>query len=653
MNNKKDDLQHNLITALMVLSIAVIAFMAYRDVLGYFFTGIDTVAIIESVRIFAVRDIIPIFSKPLAADTPMPQVVQACYRPVCSLLFSLDYALWGLSPFGFNLTNVLLHVLVSVISFFVVRLLTKRRSIAFISSLLFTLHPVLVEGVSATVRRYDTLITLFILLSLFSFLKYSDSLFKKTKHLAVSIIFYALALGTKEIAVIFPFMIFAYLIFISFSEEISFARKFYKSLKKSLPYIVASMIFIALRTYVIGGIGGYVSKTSGAAAAAQVFIKIGAEYFITLLYPVDFLRIGALFSPYQTAAKQSFFLIILSALLICAAVFRGKIIKTVISDTSKTVNFLRSALAALSAVSLICILSYPLIAPYINRMMQLAYEGTGPQFLIDQMNSRDSYSVEIYLYKARDIILETFFLLLLSSSACLWATYVTGSIKRFPSGSFNLRLTFFLLCWMLLPLGLYLVTSVAGRYYLYIAVIPLTSILAIIIVEGFHYTLRKATKGASLISLLFNNWKIPGFALAVLMSVSFIFYSPLFNDYGEWKDSGVIMHSILSKLGQALPGLPDDAVLHIHNYPDSISSYKKVIPHAEEVVYMNDYNIESWLRMNFPGNKIKIIIESRQELPNYPHELELGISDAAGKDVNVYIKYYWNSNADRAVYLRE
>lgn len=642
MSNEKISFSESpVFTASLLLSIALISFLAYNNVLNYYFTGIDTMSIIDAGRIVSFDDVATIFNNTLAFGTPMADKVQKCYRPIPALSFSLDYAIWKMNPFGYNLTNLILHILVSMLVFFFISLLTKGKHItAWLSAILFTLHPLMAESIPATVRRFDTMVALFVILSLIMFLKHFETLSVKKTYIFFSILFYTLALLTKEVAVILPFIIFiSYIVLHPYESRLS-KESLLNALKGSLPYFILTAVYIIWRSHVLGGIGGYVSKIPGPAAAAQVFIKIGTDYFISLFYPVDFLRIGSLFTPYPSPVKHAFFLILLTALFVSVAVFRIKLKKLIYNDRRMAINVLKSLLAALFAISLIGILSYPLIASYINVMIQRAYDGVGPQFLVNEMNSRDFYSVESYIYKTRDIILRTSFLFLMLTSTGLLVTYDTEKIKRFPSASFNLRITLFLLCWMLLPLGLYLLTSVSGRYYLYIAVIPFTSILALIIVEGFHYTLRKATKGSSLISLLFNNWTIPGFALAVLMSVSFVFYSPLFNDYGEWKDSGVITQTFLKKLSQALPGLPDDAVLHIYNYPDRISSYKNIIPHAEEVVYMNDYNIESWLRMNFPDSKIKIMIESRKELAYYPHDLKLEISNATGNDVNVAIKYY-------------
>src|SRR5439155_23733708 len=47
---------------------------------------------------------------PAAFTTDLFRNHSAHYRPVQTLSLMVDYALWGLNPFGYHLTNVLLHL---------------------------------------------------------------------------------------------------------------------------------------------------------------------------------------------------------------------------------------------------------------------------------------------------------------------------------------------------------------------------------------------------------------------------------------------------------------------------------------------------------------------------------------------------------------
>ncbi|MBI5239226.1 MAG: tetratricopeptide repeat protein [Elusimicrobia bacterium] len=98
------------------------------------------------------------------------------YAPLGWLSYALDYSLWGLSPFGFHLTNLLLHSFNAVLFFgLAARLLRlafpqgERRALAagaFLAALLFAVHPLRVESVSWVSQRRDLLSGLFFLAAL-------------------------------------------------------------------------------------------------------------------------------------------------------------------------------------------------------------------------------------------------------------------------------------------------------------------------------------------------------------------------------------------------------------------------------------------------------------------------------------------------------
>lgn len=98
-------------------------------------------------------------------------------RPVMLLSLMLDSLLWGRNPFGYHLTNLLLHTLCSIMAFLLFygifgRLfLQSSKNIgalwgAFAAALLFAIHPVNSEAVCVVTFREDLLAAFFILLVL-------------------------------------------------------------------------------------------------------------------------------------------------------------------------------------------------------------------------------------------------------------------------------------------------------------------------------------------------------------------------------------------------------------------------------------------------------------------------------------------------------
>ncbi|HJQ83641.1 MAG TPA: tetratricopeptide repeat protein [Candidatus Binatia bacterium] len=105
------------------------------------------------------------------------------YQPLAWLTFGLDYTLWGMDPFGYHLTSVLLHGLGAAVFYLVgVRLLRRAgvgdgrgRLGAAVGALVFALHPLRVESVAWATERRDVLSGLFYLLSVLAYLRMHDA----------------------------------------------------------------------------------------------------------------------------------------------------------------------------------------------------------------------------------------------------------------------------------------------------------------------------------------------------------------------------------------------------------------------------------------------------------------------------------------------
>ncbi|MBU1851227.1 MAG: tetratricopeptide repeat protein [Candidatus Omnitrophica bacterium] len=127
------------------------------------------------------------------------------YRPLQMLSYAIDYRVWGMNPFGFHLTNVLLHFLNAVCAFFLTKKLTKRGPIALLAAVFFAIHPAHAGAVSYVSGRADLLLFLAAFLSILCFVLFRER--KSPVYLAGSTVFFAAALLSKEIAMIIPVLI--------------------------------------------------------------------------------------------------------------------------------------------------------------------------------------------------------------------------------------------------------------------------------------------------------------------------------------------------------------------------------------------------------------------------------------------------------------
>ncbi len=92
------------------------------------------------------------------------------YTPLPMYSLMLDRALFGLSPFGYHLHNLLLHIAAALLLYAVVRRLDCRPAVAFAAALLWAIHPQKAESVLWIAERKDVLCGAFAFLAMWLFL---------------------------------------------------------------------------------------------------------------------------------------------------------------------------------------------------------------------------------------------------------------------------------------------------------------------------------------------------------------------------------------------------------------------------------------------------------------------------------------------------
>jgi len=107
--------------------------------------------------------------------------VMGHWIPVTWLTLGADFAVWGMNPFGYHLTNLLLHTASAVLFYLVSRRLLGLAMPAAspgilslgaaVASLYFAVHPLRVESVAWITERRDLTSGLFFLLTILAYLK--------------------------------------------------------------------------------------------------------------------------------------------------------------------------------------------------------------------------------------------------------------------------------------------------------------------------------------------------------------------------------------------------------------------------------------------------------------------------------------------------
>jgi protein O-mannosyl-transferase len=141
-------------------------------------------------------------------------------RPLIGLSLAVNYALGGYDVVGWHLFNLVLHFLNSLLVFGVVRRALGSKTpmeggpnrtlwVAYAVTVLWMLHPLVTESVTYVFQRTELLMTLFLLLTLYCFIRGTESP-RKTVWFGVAIMACMLGMGAKETMVVAPLLVFTY-----------------------------------------------------------------------------------------------------------------------------------------------------------------------------------------------------------------------------------------------------------------------------------------------------------------------------------------------------------------------------------------------------------------------------------------------------------
>jgi tetratricopeptide (TPR) repeat protein len=181
-----------MLAVLLVVSISI-----YSNVFKNDFVGYDDQNLIQGNR--AIRSLSP----GNIAEMFVPRT-RGNYQPIRTLSSAIDYALWGARPFGFHLTNIILHAATVIGVWLLIRRLLPEP-VPWLAAIIFAVHPIHVESVAWMSARKDVLSLTFFLLAVLLYER-SESNGKPAAY-AGSIIATGLALLSKLTAVSIPLCI--------------------------------------------------------------------------------------------------------------------------------------------------------------------------------------------------------------------------------------------------------------------------------------------------------------------------------------------------------------------------------------------------------------------------------------------------------------
>lgn len=149
--------------------------------------------------------------KPTQRVSPGGRELQIFLRPTAG----------GLSPIIFHLQNIFWHILNSLLVYFILLHFFPSPSICFGATLLFALHPLQTESVTYISGRRDVLAGFFVLAGFYLYLRGRGNFLSLC---GVGVCF-LLGLLSKEVVVVFPFLLLGYEGFCAKTKGRSFSKK--------------------------------------------------------------------------------------------------------------------------------------------------------------------------------------------------------------------------------------------------------------------------------------------------------------------------------------------------------------------------------------------------------------------------------------------
>jgi tetratricopeptide (TPR) repeat protein len=157
---------------------------------------------------------------PLWNTLQPPQGDAGTGRPVVCLTLALNYTVSGLDPWSYHVANLVIHASAALVLFGIVRRTlqgprlrdrfgTQANGLAAAIAVCWAVHPLQTESVTYIIQRTESLMGLFLLLTLYCVIRGRHSP-RRSEWYATAVICCALGMGSKEGMVIAPIIVLLY-----------------------------------------------------------------------------------------------------------------------------------------------------------------------------------------------------------------------------------------------------------------------------------------------------------------------------------------------------------------------------------------------------------------------------------------------------------
>jgi Tfp pilus assembly protein PilF len=120
------------------------------------------------------------------------------YRPILTVSLMLDATVGGAKLFIYHATNLIIHISTCCLVLLFFYKMGFGKSISFLFSAIFLVHPILTQAVAWVPGRNDSLLALFSIASIIFLIKFIEE--NRWLYYTMHLVFFALAIFTKETA---------------------------------------------------------------------------------------------------------------------------------------------------------------------------------------------------------------------------------------------------------------------------------------------------------------------------------------------------------------------------------------------------------------------------------------------------------------------
>jgi len=311
MAKQKDKKKEKSLYPLFYIITGIAAFIVFANSLGNDFVFDDESVVLGDPTITTLSSIPNYFT----GAQGFHKVIGRYYRPVISSSYAIDYSIWKYNAFGFHFTNVLIHIINSLL-FLKLLLLIFNPSLnnnhmakqfnfyaVLVGALIFAVHPIHTEAVAWVSGRTDSLSCTFFFAAFIYYIKYSEN--PAIKNIVLLLLFYMLALLAKEMAITLPVVI---ILFDFIYNRFDFKKMLNEKRIVYLLLILLSFMYMLLRWAVLKDVPERITYNyfygKDFAVTAFTMLQTIPLYFRLTIAPYDMLYHYSGYMPYRESLLQ-------------------------------------------------------------------------------------------------------------------------------------------------------------------------------------------------------------------------------------------------------------------------------------------------------------------------------------------------------------